>query len=368
MITYSSRTEYLLMNKNTIVLSFLCVRNEFDEPEFKELQWHVGYRPLGFKSLTGFLERRKAPKHRKHIQRILEQYGCDDLEGFINVTHAVSLNDTFWVKKAESNLRWEDVSLYQNEFNELISEAAFDGSTSSWGLSTTSPEFGTDGNYAKCWVREETGIYLYKTGSARFEVEPLSEFLATQLAEILCPRYAAYDLAFYRGKLISKCELFSTEDYGLAKAAAIFGEEKTIPSLLRYFDELGSGDEFRRMCVLDALIYNPDRHYGNFGVMFDTDTMEPLTMCPVFDNNRSLFPELDQDQLDHPDWYLERCKPKLGKDFVITARGILTPEIRSDLKNLQGFHFVQHNRIDAPQERLDALSNIVNRQIKKILK
>ena len=78
--------------------------------------------------MTGFLERRKAPKHREHIQRLLERFGCDDLEGFLNVTHAVSLNDTFWVKKAESNLTWNLVSLYRNEFDQLISEAAFDGS------------------------------------------------------------------------------------------------------------------------------------------------------------------------------------------------------------------------------------------------
>lgn len=367
MNTYQKQTEYLLMNKNTVMLSFRCVRNEFDEPEFEELAWNVPYRPIGYRSLVGFLERRKAPKHRQHIQRLLERYGCDDLEGFINVTHAVSLNDTFWVRKADSDLSWDQVSLYENEFDQLISEAAFDGSTSSWGLSTTSPEFGTDGNYAKCWVREASGIYLYKTGSACYQVEPLSEFLASQLAEILCPRYVPYDLAFYRDKLISKCALFTSEDYGLAKAAGVFGTERTIPALLDYFESLGSGDDFRRMCVLDALIYNPDRHYGNFGVMFDTQTMEPISMCPVFDNNRSLFPDLDQDQLENPDWYLEKCRPKLGKDFRITARGVLTPSIRSDLKNLAGFQFHQHESICAPQERLDALSSIVNRQINAIL-
>lgn len=362
------QTEYLLMNKNTAILSFLCVRNEFDESEFKELIWHVAYRPIGYKTLVGFLERRKAPKHRAHIQRLLEQYGCDDLEGFIKVTHALSLNDTFWVKPADSNLSWEQVSLYQNEFDELISEAAFDGSASSVGLSTTSPEFGTDGNYAKCWIREESDVYLYKTGSSCYQVEPLSEFLATQLAEVLCPKYVAYDLDFYRGKLISKCKLFTSENYGLAKAAAVFGDEKTIPALLDYFEKLGCGDEFRRMCILDALIFNPDRHYGNFGVMFDTDTMEQITMCPVFDNNRSLFPDLDQEQLETPDGYLNKCKPKLGRDFLITARGVLTPEIHSDLRNLVGFQFQQHPRMDAPQERLDALSAIVNRQIVAILK
>ena len=368
MSVLQKKTEYILMNKDCCVLSFLCIRNEYDEPTFQELQWHVDYRPIGYKTLAGFLERRKAPKHREHIQRLLERFGCDDLEGFLNVTHAVSLNDTFWVKRADRDICWDQVSLYRNEFDQLISEAAFDGSASSSELSTTSPEFGTDGNYAKCWIREDDGIYLYKTGSSRYEVEPLSEFLAAQLAAHICPNYVDYDLDFYRDKLISKCKLFTTEDLGLAKAAGIFTEDRTIPAMLRYFEELGSGDAFRRMCILDALTYNPDRHYGNFGVLFNTDTMEPISMCPVFDNNRSLFPDLDQGQLENPDWYLQKCKPMIGKDFLVTARGLLTPEINSDLKNLLGFRFTQHDRITAPQERLDALSKIVNAQIKAILK
>ena len=33
------RAEYMLMNKDNTVLSFLCNRNEFDEPEFVELAW-----------------------------------------------------------------------------------------------------------------------------------------------------------------------------------------------------------------------------------------------------------------------------------------------------------------------------------------
>ena len=322
MSVLQKKTEYILMNKDCRVLSFLCCRNEYDEPTFQELQWHVDYRPIGYKTLAGFLERRKAPKHREHIQRLLERFGCDDLEGFLNVTHAVSLNDTFWVKRTDQDICWDQTSLYRNEFDQLISEAAFDGSASSSELSTTSPEFGTDGNYAKCWIREDDGIYLYKTGSSRYEIEPLSEFLASQLAKILCPSYVDYDLDFYRDKLISKCKLFTTENLGLAKAAGIFTEDRTIPIMLRYFEELGSSDAFRRMCVLDTLTFNPDRHYGNFGVLFNTETMEPISMCPVFDNNRSLFPDLDQGQLEQPDWYLNKCKPMIGKDFLVTARGL----------------------------------------------
>lgn len=44
--------------------------------------------------------------------------------------------------------------------------------------------------------------------------------------------------------------------------------------MLGYFDNLSSGDAFRRICILDALIFNPDRHYGDFGILFDTGTEE----------------------------------------------------------------------------------------------
>ena len=149
MATHGGKTDYILLNKELPMLAFHCRRNEFDEPEFFEDQWFTALRPIGYRGLPAFLDQRKAPKHRKHIQQLLEQYGCDDPEGFLRVTHALSLNDTFWVREADSPLTWQEVSLYTNPFSEIISEAAFDGIISETDLSSTSPEFGTDGYYAK---------------------------------------------------------------------------------------------------------------------------------------------------------------------------------------------------------------------------
>ena len=179
--------------------------------------------------------------------------------------------------------------------------------------------------------------------------------------------YGASDI-FHR-KLISQCRLFTSEAVGLAKASALFQSEQTIPDLLQYFDALGSGEQFRRMCVLDALILNTDRHYGNFGILFDTNDMRPLRMAPVFDHNQSLFPDLDNEQLAKPDWYLKKCRPRLGKSFILTARNLLTDAIRNDLEELKSsrFAFDQHLTINAEQERLDALSAIVKKQAEAIL-
>ena len=359
--------DWILLNKDTPFLEFSTQEDEFGDVVALEETWFSSLRPIGYKSLLSFLEGRRAPKHRKHIEQLLEQYGCRTLEGFLQVSHALSLNDTFWVKQADSQLCWRDVSLYQNDFDEIIAEAALNGSFSEQSLSSTSPEFVTDGYYAKCWKRESDGIYLYKAGSATYELEPLSEYLASQISSILCPGAVPYDMRFHHGRLVSTCPLFTSESIGLAKTAAITREERSISGLLEYFRSIGSEDAFRRMMILDAIILNTDRHLGNFGVLFDTDTMQVKTMAPVFDNNRSLLFDLDADQLNHAERYITRLTPRFGSDFIIVAKALMTDEIHNDLKNLYGFAFREHPQIPVADNRLEKLSDVVNGQIQQLI-
>lgn len=64
-------------------------------------------------------------------------------------------------------------------------------------------------------------------------------------------------------------------------------------------------------------------------------------MAPVFDHNRSLLPELGNDQLADPAWYPRRYRPRLGQDFIRNAKGLLTDDIRRDLAQLRDFTFRQ---------------------------
>lgn len=132
------RVLFLLMNKDTKWLLFDCYEDEFGFVAGKEIEWYTESRPIGYDNIGDFLDARKAPKHRKHIAELLKKYGCESIENFLKLTHALSLNDTFWVKQPESTLSWNDVSLYRNEFDELVSNAAFDGVISSTTLSSTS--------------------------------------------------------------------------------------------------------------------------------------------------------------------------------------------------------------------------------------
>ena len=131
--------------------------------------------------------------------------------------------------------------------------------------------------------------------------EPLSEFLACQLAEQVCPAAVRYDLDFYYHKLISKCRLFTDEAHGLVKLSDFPDHPNSVSGLMKFYEKFGAEDVLWRIFVLDALILNTDRHPGNFGFLFDNQTMEVKTAAPMFDHNRSLLFDLDEDQLARPD-------------------------------------------------------------------
>lgn len=125
-VSYFNTSEYELMNKDNIVATVSCIRDEFNDLHF-EIQHVFSQLPIGFKTFKDWIENRRAPSNRQHIEKLLKRCNCYDLEGFIQVTHAATLNDTFWIRPAESSLSWNNVSLFQNPFDDIVARIAFEG-------------------------------------------------------------------------------------------------------------------------------------------------------------------------------------------------------------------------------------------------
>ncbi len=365
---------YFLMNKNTPIGRF-----DIDEAEHRICRPFeaIGDRPLpiGFQNITGWAENRRASKHNAHLRKIMEDCGCSTLIGFIRVTHAASINDTFWIRKDTEEITWEQVSFYRNPFDEVISKLAFEG-LGRYGikLSSTSPELCTDGSFRKCWVRDdaEDKIFLYKRGSdgaRNAGFEPYCEVMAAELAGMLLGENAVqYKLVHLRGELASRCELFSDETYGytpVSRIPELFSDD--LKALMHFYSSLGSEDMFRKMIVLDALTFNVDRHAGNHGVIVDNDTQKPLRMAPVFDMNLSMLPYLDASDAMRIGDYLDRYKPCIGHDFTRDAQAVLTPEIRTTLIQLKDFTFSFRGDERFTVERVRFMERLIHRQIDAIL-
>lgn len=362
---------YLLMNKNNIVAEFEkskdALGNSFQLVNAKENRL-----PLGFESIDRWLDRRQAAKHREHLRKLMAECGCLNSEGFIKFTHATSLNDSFWVKSTDENVTWEKVSLYQNEFNEVISKISFEGS-GLFGMefSSTTPEFSTEGSFEKCWKREEGEIFLFKrgsTGARNTGLEPYSEIYASQLASIICKNYVKYDFSKLHKKDASKCKLFTSDKNGFVPFSTLFNKKVSPREMLDFYARYGCEDDFRRMLVFDAVTFNTDRHSGNHGVVFDNDTLRIIRMAPVFDFNQALLPYAEESDLSDVGLYLQMIGPRIGEDFVAVAKSVMTSAIKNDLINLHGFHFEECIVTEKfSRDRINSIETIINKQIKGIL-
>ena len=121
------------------------------------------------------------------------------------------------MRPENANLHWSEINLYTNDFSDIVSRTAFETGLHGLKLSSTSPEFTSEGSFAKCWMKEKDGIYLYKKGSDGFAnsgLEPYSEYYASQAADILCRESVMYDLFKYKGALVSRCRMFTSEKEG----------------------------------------------------------------------------------------------------------------------------------------------------------
>lgn len=327
--------------------------------------------PLGRFEINQWLEDRKAYKHNHHLKQLMIDCGCETTEGFVRITHAASINDSFWIKKEGENVTWNDISFYRNDFNDTISKLAFEG-LGLYGLqmSSTSPELTTDGSFRKCWKKENGDIYLYKRGISRAYnagLEPYCEALASEIIHKADPTSVQYSVLRLHGEAATKCKAFTNEAIGFVPLRKLVDRSITLDELLTLFDNLGCREQFQRMLVLDAVIFNVDRHLGNIGVLVDNDTQTPLGMAPNFDFNLSMLPYVTQDEFEHIGTKLLDYGPAIGNDFIRVGQEMLTSDIRRTLINLQGFRFTFRGNKDFTPSRVQILETMVNQQIQAIL-
>ncbi len=363
--------KYQLMCKDEVRATFELnrVRNAVDLTDLKV----NGYVPTLCTpgAVLQYLERRNAAKHRKHLSRFLEEIGCKDVIGFLDLTHGISINDCYWVKKDSEPVSWSDVSPYTNDYDEVVQKLSFDG-TGLFGetMSSTSPEFGTSGNYDKCWVRDDSGIHMYKCGSGSVEVsgrEPYNEALAAQVFTGMNAGID-YTLVKYRGRVATVCDLFNDEKLSFVPYGVQCPFDTELVPMLNFYDSIEHGDLFRRILICDAVTFNIDRHLGNHGILCNSMSGEVVKAAPGFDYNLAFFPYAPFEQLQDPVGHIKGQVPRIGSAFVDTAITALTDEIREDLLKLKGIELMLPFYDEFfPIERVKYLTDLANVQIDAIL-
>ena len=321
-----------------------------------------------------WLRRRVIPKNRAFVDEILKTLGLsiNNTKGIIDVCKGLSLNDSYWIVPLGFDGTFAEYNLYENRFSNVLSLVAYTGVGAEREAFSTSPELTTQGMLRKAWrLIEGEGIWLYKggtTGAANAGREPYSEFYASQIAERMGLHAVHYDLEYWKGILASKCKLFTDIDTAYIPIGSIV-KTGGVKACLDFYESISpkAADEFRSMLVFDAVIYNEDRHFGNFGVLRDNRSGKILGAAPIFDNGLSLFNFAMPEDLANIREYAQTRTNPYGLTFENVCREVMTAKQRSQLRRLIGFSFTRHPSINLPEATLQTIEEQINWRVRELL-
>ncbi len=177
-----------------------------------------------------------------------------------------------------------------------------------------------------------------------------------------------YELEMFKGSLCSKCELFTDEKYGYIPFYKLIDANKAynLNDVLRICTELGFENECRQMILVDSLVFNQDRHLGNFGFIVDNETFQIVKFAPMFDFNLSMLCNAMEEDLADFEKYQEKYKlgHKLGGVFSEIGKAILSPELKACLPKT--FNFPIHPLYNMESQRINRICDLFEANLQKI--
>ncbi len=188
-----------------------------------------------------------------------------------------------------------DVNFYDNDFSEDVGNALFNHGTTDV-LDFDSPDSSSDGSLRKRWMIEDGMRILLKGGSGRMQ-EPFNETLASEIMRRLDVRHVDYSLRWVNDEPFSACPAFTDGRTELVPAWSVLAtcekdnEETLYDFTMRCFESCGLEDptaSFERMTAVDYVTANEDRHFGNFSLLRDPETLEAKGFASFYDNGASL--------------------------------------------------------------------------------
>lgn len=167
-------------------------------------------------------------------------------------------------------------------------------------MNLMSPNSTLGGDLNKKWKIVNGKRILVKGGTGSTQQEVLNEVVATALYNRLLSRndYVPYFLFEENGRIYSACENMLGQDEELVTAYDVLSTRKKPDSISDYdflvdtYKSLGLKnveEGLAKMFTCDYILANQDRHWRNFGVIRNVETLEFTRLAPIFDNGTSLW-------------------------------------------------------------------------------
>ncbi len=327
---------------------------------------------------------RSIPASRQGLYEALQILRISSPKLLLSKCFGLSLSDQYWIKPENSDLSWDEINFFDNDFSEDLGDILFGRATDTDNISLNSPDNTSDGCLKKRWKIINGQRYLIKAGSPPFEQQPFNEAIASLVMDKLGVEHVGYSVIIENGKPYSICEDFITHDTELVTASKIL-QAFPKPNHLSVYEHyinccktLGINDIVKKidqMIIVDFIIANEDRHFNNFGLIRNADTLQWIGTAPVYDNGSSLGFDKVTQILDRQSGIV--CKPFRKNHFdqlklVSSFDGINL----SSLNDIDGeiFNILQkadpdlidearqQKIVSSVHDRIDYLKNLISEQ------
>ena len=254
----------------------------------------------GTASLKDWWSGRSIPASREGLREFLDSLGMRLPQELLHKSFGLSLSDQYWICPRNEDIRWEKMNFFHNAFSEDVGELLFGrrGIKNGYAIDLLSPDNTSDGILKKKWKIINGKRCLIKGGSKPNNQEVANEVLASRICKRLGIPFVKYEIMEIDGDRYCVCEDFITGEtelvtaYHVRKLIKKDNSTSDYESYVRKAEELGIKDARQRtemMLVLDFIIANTDRHYNNFGLIRNADTLQWLSVAPVYDSGTSMW-------------------------------------------------------------------------------
>lgn len=272
--------------------------------KYEMTQWVIKQRK-NYDAILSFLANRVLPITRENAKKVYNLFHFEQLQGEENkakvaiACRALSLQDNYWLRLEGDRTGWEDVNLRTKSLSEAVAQVSLHGSsftlTNKKEEAMRTPELTGQGAYAKAWVREPGGLYLYKRG-ANGVAESKIEVMVSNLLDNCNVDHLKYEAGQSNGEYVCKCRCM-TDDTISMLSGMDFDAYCSRQGMDSRQEALKiDAENIYKMWIVDYLISNRDRHGLNWGFFYNCDTMEIMGCHPLYDHNNSFDIPIMQDK------------------------------------------------------------------------
>lgn len=292
---------FYLMNKN-IPLTVISFTDKGEIIHYSRNYDNKDYLPIQSRNDDDWLhlwwKDRTVPITRNNINKLLQAKNVTIPEEYLFKNLGLSLNDCYWIRPVDSDIKWEDINLFSNTFKDNTLEwEVHDNKSLKY-----SPNSSLKGDVEKTWTINKNKRYLIKGNKHNTSSESLNEVIASKIHKCQgFDNFTEYKLTRIENKpydYACSCEIFTDENTELITAYELILSE---PKIGDYYDHLlnvcehnGMNREEIRLSLeyqilTDFVMCQCDRHFNNIGFLRDSNTLEFKGIAPIYDSGEAFY-------------------------------------------------------------------------------